>query len=207
VSHEGVFGADKEKREMAATFSVRERGRTAQSAANMNVASPTAPPPPPNVTRKSPSIAGGDSRGVGGGIGTGKGGGAGPGTGAGVGAGTGIGTGRADSAKPLTPGEQKRRQMLAKLHPSIVAVIERLNNKSARPAADEAKFVRSGKAEIQIWLTDKSPAAIEQLKKLGFEVVLDPQSAKMIIGRVPIEKLAELAELTIVRYVAPMTTN
>jgi len=43
------------------------------------------------------------------------------------------------------------------------------------------------------------------LKKLGFEAILDPQSSKLIIGRLPIERLAELAELPAVRYVAPQT--
>ena len=43
------------------------------------------------------------------------------------------------------------------------------------------------------------------LKELGFEVVLDPTTSKMIIGRLPIEKLAALAELKSVRYVAPQT--
>ncbi|MEK6289442.1 MAG: hypothetical protein AABO57_27325 [Acidobacteriota bacterium] len=67
--------------------------------------------------------------------------------------------------------------------------------------------MHSRPAEIQVWLTDKSPEAIAQLKQLGFEVVLDPKTAKMIIGRLPIEKLAALAELKVVRYVAPMTSN
>jgi len=51
------------------------------------------------------------------------------------------------------------------------------------------------------------PEAIAQRKQLGFEVVLDPKTAKMIIGRLPIEKLAALAELKAVRYVAPRTSN
>ena len=54
---------------------------------------------------------------------------------------------------------------------------------------------------------DKSPETITQLKELGFEVVLDLKSSKMIIGRVRIEKLAALAELKTVRYVAPVTNN
>jgi Ca-activated chloride channel family protein len=40
-----------------------------------------------------------------------------------------------------------------------------------------------------------------------FEVVLEPKSAKMLIGRLPIEMLAALADLKPVRYVAPMTTS
>jgi Ca-activated chloride channel family protein len=106
---------------------------------------------------------------------------------------------------PLTPltEEQFKQQLRAKLHPAVIVVIERLKNKDVKPGAEELKFTRDGKAEIQVWLTDKSVETIERLKKLGFEAILDPQSSKLIIGRLPIEKLAALAELPAVRYVRP----
>lgn len=100
------------------------------------------------------------------------------------------------------PEELKQQELLKKLHPSLYAVVERLKTNSA-PAADESKFVRDGKAEVQIWLSEKSPEVLAQLKQLGFEIVLDPQSAKLVIGRLPIEKLAALSEIKAVRFVAP----
>src|SRR5215813_7738448 len=108
---------------------------------------------------------------------------------------------------PLTPltEERLKQRLRAKLHPAVAAVIERLNNKDAKPGAEELKFTRDGKAEIQVWLTDKSAETIEQLKKLGFETLLDPQSSKLIIGGLPVEKLAALVELPGVRYIAPQT--
>jgi Ca-activated chloride channel homolog len=146
------------------------------------------------------------------------------GSGVGLGHGTGVGGGSAaiggvagnasrpalaatpiPDARPASPEELKRQQLFAKLHPSIVAVIERLKNNRTQQGAEEAKFVREGKAEIQIWLANKSAEAIAELKRLGFEVILDPQSSKLIIGRLPIEKLAALAELSSVKYVAPQT--
>jgi Ca-activated chloride channel family protein len=111
-----------------------------------------------------------------------------------------------DEDAVLSPAEKARRDQQSKFHPSILAVIDRLKNKTAATAG-EAKFVRGGKAEIQIWLDDKSEATIAKLKELGFEVVLDPTTSKMIIGRLPIEKLAALAELKSVRYVAPQTSG
>jgi TonB family protein len=108
------------------------------------------------------------------------------------------------SMTPLTE-EQLKQQLRAKLHPAVAAVIERLNNKDAKPGAEELKFMRDGKAEIQVWLTDKSAEIIGQLKKLGFETLLNPQSSKLIIGRLPVEKLAALVELPAVRYIAPQT--
>ena len=103
----------------------------------------------------------------------------------------------------LSPEDEKRRELLTKLHPSVLAVIDRLKNKNAKPGADEARFIHDDKAVIQIWLTDKSAENLARLKELGFEVLLDPKTSKLVIGRMPIDKLAALVELKFVRYVAP----
>ncbi|MEK7405407.1 MAG: VIT domain-containing protein [Acidobacteriota bacterium] len=87
----------------------------------------------------------------------------------------------------------------SKLHPSLTVVVERLK----KGLKIDARFVKNGKAELQVWLTDTSPATINQLKALGFEIVLEPKTAKLVIGRLPLEKLAALVELKAVRYVAP----
>jgi Ca-activated chloride channel family protein len=108
-----------------------------------------------------------------------------------------------DAMRSLSPEEQKRAQLKSRFHPSLLAVIDRLKAKNAVAGPDEVKFIRNGKAEVQIWLTEKSDETIAALKALGFEVVLDPKSAKLVIGRLPIEKLSALAELKSVRYVAP----
>jgi len=113
----------------------------------------------------------------------------------------------ADTVRVLSPEEQKRADMQTKLHPSILKVIDWLKAPKAGALSDEAKFVRDGKAEIQIFLTEKSDVTMAELKKLGFEVVLDPKTAKMVIGRLPIDKLAALAELKFVRYVSPQMSN
>ncbi|HEX8089250.1 MAG TPA: VWA domain-containing protein, partial [Blastocatellia bacterium] len=113
----------------------------------------------------------------------------------------------ADSGKPPSLEEKKRQQLLVKLHPSIVAFIERAKGDDTDAPARDANFVRYGKAEIQVWLTDKSPEVILLLMRLGFEVVLEPKVAKAVIGRIPVENLAALAELGVVRYIAPAAGN
>jgi hypothetical protein len=110
-------------------------------------------------------------------------------------------------ARALTPKEKKAAELAAKLHPTIAALIERLKIKNSQAGSEENKFVRDGKAEIQIWLTDKSPQVMAELKKLGFEVVLDPQSAKMLIGRIAVDKLAALAEMKAVRFISPQNSK
>jgi Ca-activated chloride channel homolog len=106
----------------------------------------------------------------------------------------------------LTP-EQKFQALLQKLEPRVVAVVSRLKNPTLKPADDEGKFIHDGKAEVQVWLADKSEETMTKLKQLGFEIILDPKTAKMVIGRLPIEKLQALAELQSVRYVAPQTSR
>jgi Ca-activated chloride channel family protein len=157
--------------------------------------------------------------------GSGGGGGAGSGSGSAVGTGGGVGRTPAnappalavnaavidgameESVKLLSPTEKKRAALEARLHPSILAVVDRLKNKSATAGADEAKFIRDGKAEVQVWLTDKSAESLAALKALGFEVVLDPKTAKVVIGRLPVEKLEALAELKFIRYVSPQISS
>jgi hypothetical protein len=89
----------------------------------------------------------------------------------------------------------------------VAAVVLRLKDTTLKASADEGKFIRNGKAEIQVWLADKSDESVAKLKELGFEIILNPTSAKMVIGRLPIEKLKALAELQSVRYVAPQISN
>lgn len=105
----------------------------------------------------------------------------------------------------LTEETRAFKRIAGKLHPSLAAVVERLKKPDSKPDEGESKFVREGKAEVQIWLTEKTPEVLAQLKELGFELLLDPQSAKLVIGRLPVEKLSALAELKAVRYVSPQT--
>lgn len=112
-----------------------------------------------------------------------------------------------DTMRILSPEDQKRAALQAKFHPKVLAVIERLKARNPIAAPDEVTFIHGGKAEIQVWLTEKSAESMAKLKELGFEIVLDPKTAKLVIGRISIEKLAALSELKFVRYVSPQTSG
>ena len=203
VSHDGVFG--KEETEVVAVSNAQalKASPSAPQPSQVNVA----PPPPPKPTNAPTSISGG----VAGGIGSGDGTGAGPGRGYGGVARTKRGEATKDrrdtdeAQRQLSPAEQKRQQLLARLHPALVAVVERLQKKKSTPTAAEAGFVRDGKAEVQIFLTTKSDAVMAKLKQLGVEVIAEPKASKLILGRIALDKLAALAEVAEVRYVAPQT--
>jgi Ca-activated chloride channel family protein len=99
--------------------------------------------------------------------------------------------------------DQETMALSLKLHSSLFAVVQKLQRKEMLLNPAETPFIRDGKAEVQVWVSEKSDEAFAQLKELGFELVLDPKSSKMIIGRLPVEKLEALAKLKFVKYVAP----
>jgi Ca-activated chloride channel family protein len=108
---------------------------------------------------------------------------------------------------PPSADELRRRQLRAKGDAAIVALIERLKKNDTNAAPTEARFVSDGKAELQIWLVDKSEKTLAELKALGFELMHDSKASMLVIGRVPISKLEALLDLKSVRYVAPLLKN
>ncbi|MEZ5429305.1 MAG: VIT domain-containing protein [Pyrinomonadaceae bacterium] len=89
-----------------------------------------------------------------------------------------------------------------KYHSSVRALVERL--KTNGPAgADEAGFVRDGRASVTVRVTSLTPEVIAGLKNLGFEVLAEMASARALVGQIPIEKISALAELEAVTFISP----
>jgi len=115
-----------------------------------------------------------------------------------------VGGAAVDSIAPNQPKApvQQSDELAEKLHRLVFAVVQKLKNKETL-SSEESALIRDGKAEVQVWLTEKTDETIAQLKQLGFEVVSDAKNSKVVIGRLPVEKLEELAKLKFVKYVAP----
>ncbi len=67
--------------------------------------------------------------------------------------------------------------------------------------------VSHGKVTIKIWLTNTSSAILQKLKEAGLELVAEHRSQKMIVGRVEVKKLEELAKFDFVRLIEPNKTR
>ena len=106
------------------------------------------------------------------------------------------------SSDQRTMPDPQSAELQQKLHPSLFAVVQKLQKREPLLGSG-SEFIRDGKAEVQVWLTDKSDESLAQLKELGFEVLLNAKSANMIVGRLPIEKLEALAKFKFVKYIAP----
>ena len=115
-----------------------------------------------------------------------------------------AGLGNADAiapGQPEAPVQSQTNELEEKLHRLVFSLVQKLKNKQPL-SSEESALIRDGKAEVQVWLTEKSDEALAQLKELGFEIV-DARNSKVIIGRLPVEKLEALAKLKVVKYIAP----
>jgi Ca-activated chloride channel family protein len=106
-----------------------------------------------------------------------------------------------------SPEEQRYDRVKVKVHPALLALIDRLKQKEEPQASIFRGFVRDGKAEVQVWFTGKPDALRLKLKEMGFEIVFDSPNSSLMIGRLPVEKIELLADLELVRYVAPQISK
>ena len=108
------------------------------------------------------------------------------------------------STVEMSAEDKRRAQLRNKGDAMIVAVIERLKKHEMNFTVDESRFVVNEKAELQVWLIEKSDKTMAELKALGFEVMLDSKASNLVVGRLSIEKLEALLDSKFVRYVAPL---
>ncbi|MEX2302244.1 MAG: VIT and VWA domain-containing protein [Bryobacterales bacterium] len=102
-------------------------------------------------------------------------------------------------------GDRDRVAVRGKLHPALLSVFERQQQGNLQPTAQEGRYIQNGKVAVEIWLTDATPEVLSQLKQLGFEPAEQPKVAKILTGRIDIAKLMDLAKLSGVRHVNPLT--
>ncbi|MDP3001202.1 MAG: VIT domain-containing protein [Bryobacterales bacterium] len=97
-------------------------------------------------------------------------------------------------AQPLRARTEDAREPVSKMHPQIADLVA------------GKRQARDGRVEVQVWVTDLSKEVLEALKLAGLEILRPSSSVNLtlVIGRIRVEKLAGLAKLGAVRYIAPL---
>ena len=149
-------------------------------------------------------------------VGSGSGAGVGPGVGGGVGGGIyrvgppspappppGVSSPTAVMVEDAPAPEEKftgaRAVLASKLSPALLEAYDCWKKSGA-----DCKSAKDGQVEVRLFLATDSAAVREQLKAVGF--VISQESSKAgVNGRVPIERLEELAKLDAVRFVAVLS--
>ncbi|MEO8324947.1 MAG: VIT domain-containing protein [Nitrospirota bacterium] len=93
-----------------------------------------------------------------------------------------------------------RKDSVTKLDSTLESLVEHVEEKTML-SEDVAQHVTDGKVLLQVWLTDTNLETLEKLKALGFEVVAQPNTGNLVIGRLSVEKLEAFSKLSVVRYI------
>jgi hypothetical protein len=99
---------------------------------------------------------------------------------------------------------EMRQEIPTSPQPRPAGPADKLIRKLAPSLVEAATRGGPEKVRVQIMLTDTSAAALAQLKKLGFEVISEPKTGRIVTGRIAASQLAKVAELAFVRYVSPL---
>ncbi len=67
--------------------------------------------------------------------------------------------------------------------------------------------VKEGLVKVAIWLADDSEENLAKLKELGLQIMGQAKSVRMVIGKLPVDKLEEAALLDFVRLVEPAPSS
>jgi Ca-activated chloride channel family protein len=90
-----------------------------------------------------------------------------------------------------------RALLESKLSP---AVLERFD--CWKKQASECKLAPDGTADVQLFLSENSAAVIDQLKALGLQISQIRKKERLVIARVPIDKLTDVANLRQIKFVS-----
>jgi Ca-activated chloride channel family protein len=104
-------------------------------------------------------------------------------------------------AEPLSEEDKRAAAVESKLHFWLSDMVTRLQNGVAVPGANEARFVRDGKAEVRIGLSARTKSVIAKLRAAGFEMVRESGSG--VEGKIEVGRIAALAEIDEVTIILP----
>jgi hypothetical protein len=93
----------------------------------------------------------------------------------------------------------------SKLHPQLVAAYDCWQAQADKSKAPSACKLASDTMTVRVIVSGDAQAALEQLKANGFEAQPASVRRNQLVCRVTIAKLAALAELSFVQFVAPET--
>jgi Ca-activated chloride channel family protein len=113
--------------------------------------------------------------------------------------------GQEESDEPESARGDRDLLTVARLDPLLASLLERQRQGRLNLSERERRFVADGKAAVEVWLADATPEVLMQLKQLGFEQTEEPKVAKILTGRIALDKLEALAKLAGVRYVKAVT--
>ena len=92
----------------------------------------------------------------------------------------------------------------AKMAPELHGLAEKLVKEGKDGNLTVGKIeIKNGRIEVRVQLTTLGDEVLAKLKKLGFKVLAQAKSVKLVIGTIDVKQLEKLAELPEVRRIDP----
>jgi TonB family protein len=104
-------------------------------------------------------------------------------------------------AEPLSDEDKRAIAVGEKLHSWLYETVMRLQKAGAPPTANESKFVREGRASVQLRLTAAGDIVLEKLRAAGLDI--SSKKDTNVSGRITVERLAALADVPEVKFILP----
>ncbi len=104
-----------------------------------------------------------------------------------------------EAGPPATPEELRKRMLQAKLASVLHGLAEKVGDK--KEYSDGRIKVTDGRVDVTVFLTDTSDETMKKLKEAGLEILVKSKAAYLVIGRIEVTKLEDLALLDVVRRV------
>jgi hypothetical protein len=93
----------------------------------------------------------------------------------------------------------ERALLESKLHPAVLQAFD-----CWKQSGQNCTLAADGILELQLWLTDATDPVVAQLTALGFVESRPRSHERVLVGRLPVAKLADLAKINAVRFVSPL---
>jgi Ca-activated chloride channel family protein len=93
----------------------------------------------------------------------------------------------------------ERGLLESKLSPAVLASLD-----CWKTHASDCKLAPDGTIDVQLFLTEDSASLIEQLKSLGLQISQIRKKERLVIARVPLDKLTNVAKLQQIKFVSEL---
>ena len=104
----------------------------------------------------------------------------------------------------VAPSDEDRKDwaMADKLHGWLYEAADRVRKGVLEAGANEARFVRDGRASVEVRLAVSNASVLERLRSAGFAPAAE--AGGVVRGSVPLERLGDLALVPEVKLVLPI---
>ncbi len=101
--------------------------------------------------------------------------------------------------------DELRQTSASKLAPELRRLAKLSKDKGKEADFSKANVaVEKGKVSVKVWIGKINDELVKKLEKAGLEIIFKASTGKMVIGKIDVEKLEDLAKVQEIRLIEPL---